>query len=339
MPVNLDRVTGLVVDILQRINRPVPYSLDRLETYWGKNIHEIFPTPPDTPQTRNRKRWKLGRTRSDDIQFSSTYTPLDPVFSEQYKHQYEECHTVFAKRIRPPGSEGRPRLIYIHGYMQPETPLEETVLVAGLARALKMEIIQVQPPHHGRRKPRSSLYDGEYFWSSDIVRSVESVRQTVWDTQHLLQGLLEEDDRPVGIMGLSLGGTIAAILACIEPRFSFALPLIAHMDLAAVTQDAPVLTRMRRELKEFGWKLHRFSQLLASWGWYDLRPQVGTDHILMLAAKQDRFFPAPKVEAMWSEWEQPTIRWYPTSHMGFIPLLPLALREIRKFLLQRYGHH
>lgn len=335
MPVHPDRLTGLFAGIIHRMGRKVPYSLDRLEHYWGKSMDEIFPAPTDIPVLKRRRRWKLGGVFSEDIQFPSTYAPLDEVFEEQYEHQYQKCHTVYAKRIIPPGSEGRPRMLYIHGYMQPETPLEELVLVTGLARAMQMEVIQLQPPHHGRRKARGSRFDGEYYWSSDIVRSVEAVRQTIWDARHLLNALFAEDDRPFGVTGISLGGSISAILTCVEPRLTYSFPLIAHMDLAAVTRDAPVLGRMRRELDEYGWQLNRFTELLGSWGWYDLKPLVPREHIHLFAGRADHFFPANKVEAMWEEWGQPAIKWRSASHMGFIPFLPIVFRQMRTFLDDR----
>jgi hypothetical protein len=35
---------------------------------------------------------------------------------------------------------------------------------------------------------------------------------------------------------------------------------------------------------------------------------------------------------MWKRWGKPVIRWYPTSHMGFILHLPEVLREMRAFI-------
>jgi hypothetical protein len=35
---------------------------------------------------------------------------------------------------------------------------------------------------------------------------------------------------------------------------------------------------------------------------------------------------------MWRRWDKPKIRWYPTSHMGFLPYLPDAVGRLRVFV-------
>lgn len=57
-------------------------------------------------------------------------------------------------------------------------------------------------------------------------------------------------------------------------------------------------------------------------GWYELLPKLPVDRILVIAASNDRFFDPRVVKRMWKRWGEPAIRWYPTSHMGFIAHLP-----------------
>lgn len=332
---HLDEVTGVFADVVHRLGRSVPKTLSALEGYEGREMEEIFPSPKGVPQPIIKQRWRRGGVRSEDVVFPSVYKPLSESFTTRYNKDYQRCHTVYARRIVPEGTDVRSRVLYIHGYMQPETILEEEIVVARLARTLKREVIQLQPPHHGRRRPKASRFDGEFFWSSDLVRSLEAVRQTIYDARHLLNWMLAEHDQPVGVTGISLGGSISAILTCVEERLAFSCPLIAHMDLAAVTYDAPVLKRMRRELARQGWSLHQFEQLLGSWGWYQLTPLVPKEHIQLFAGKEDRFFPAQKVVSMQRLWGDPLIRWRQTSHMGFIPLLPWIFAEMKDFLDER----
>lgn len=64
----------------------------------------------------------------------------------------------------------------------------------------------------------------------------------------------------------------------------------AHMDLAALVSDAPVLTTMRHDLKSFGWHKKQFDAFICGVGWYELRPKLRADRVLMFAASEDRFF-------------------------------------------------
>jgi dienelactone hydrolase len=139
-------------------------------------------------------------------------------------------------------------------------------LLVSMARQLEVELVQLQPPYHGRRTPRGARFGGELYWTADVVRSIEALRQNVLDARALLAWLQAEDPRPVGVMGLSLGGALTLALTCLEPRFGFSIPLIAHLDLAAMVADAPVLGRMRDELRQFGWGIDEFGRFVRDIG-------------------------------------------------------------------------
>ena len=264
--------------------------------------------------------------------FRSLHVQIETKFRGRYASQYTESHLVYARRIRLAAARRRPRLLYLHGYMQPETYVEELALVTSMALRLNVDIIQMQPPYHGRRAPRASRFSGELYWTADLVRSFEALRQTLLDARTLLGWLLAEDGRTVGVAGLSLGGALTLSLTCREERFAFSVPLIAHMDLAALVADAPVLVKMRRDLKSFGWGRQEFANFVKGIGWYRLSPKLPADKVLVIAASDDRFFDPRIVERMWKRWGKPAIIWYPTSLMGFLPHLPEALRTMREFI-------
>jgi dienelactone hydrolase len=186
-----------------------------------------------------------------------------------------------------------------------------------MARVLEMEVVQLQPPYHGRRKPRGSRFDGELYWTADLVRSMESVRQTLLDARTLLAWMRSESPVPVGVVGISLGGALAAALTCLEPGFSFSAPFVAHMDLGALLADAPVLGAMRADLASFGWAPRDFAAFMERIGWSGLRPVIPAERIHLFAADDDRFFRPEVVKQMWKRWGEPTIQWYPGSVASF----------------------
>jgi pimeloyl-ACP methyl ester carboxylesterase len=329
---HLDDVAGLFAGIINSIGLSTPDTFEQLDVYRGLPIETLFPAPKAAPVVRRGRRWALPGILSEDVIFPSEHEPLEPAFDERYENDYPEVHTVYARRLRTAAARGRPRLLYIHGYMQPETLIEEVGIIAGLARRLDMEVIQLQPPYHGRRKPRASRFDGELYWTADAVRSIEALRQTLLDARSLLSWMQANDPRPVGIAGISLGGALSAALTCLEERFAFSIPLVGHMDMPALLHDAPVLTRMRRELAEFGWSTEEFAAFFHDIGWNELTSKLPPERILLLAASDDRFFDPEVVEAMWERWGRPRIEWYPASHMGFFRFANEFLTRIREFV-------
>jgi pimeloyl-ACP methyl ester carboxylesterase len=327
-----DLVIGGLSEILQGVANPVTNTLADAGIYVGRPLEELFPAPAAVPAATVTRRWRVGGLLSEDIVFRSLHVPLEPKFERRYLRNYRETRRVYARRIRPAGARRRPRLLYLHGYMQPETFVEELAVLTTMALQLNVEIIQMQPPYHGRRAPRASRFSGEFYWTADVVRSFEALRQTLLDARTLLEVLLAADPRPVGVAGLSLGGALTLSLACLEERFAFAVPIVAHMDIAALVSDAPVLTKMRHDLKAFGWRKKQFDDFVRGVGWYELRPKLPAGRVLMIAASEDRFFDPRRVRQLWRRWGKPEIHWYPTSHMGFLPHLPEVLRVMRAFI-------
>jgi dienelactone hydrolase len=164
------------------------------------------------------------------------------------------------------------------------------------------------------------------------VRSVEALRQTLADARSLLSWMQAESERPVGVSGLSLGGLLTCALTCLDDRFAFSLPLIAHMDIGAVVEDAPVLGRMRRELRAFGWEPRDFGRFFDRIGWNRQRARLAPERIRLYAASQDRFFDPELVEALGAHWGGAPIEWYQCSHMGFARHLPRATASMRELI-------
>ncbi|MGH0035931.1 MAG: alpha/beta hydrolase [Myxococcota bacterium] len=327
-----DRITGALARLAQVV-RPRPRNtLERLGAYEGLGRDVLFPAPPEVPEVQRSRRWWVPGMESEDLRFRSQHVPIEPEFRRYYEARRRRIHTVWARRVRPSSARGRPRLLYIHGYMQPETVIEELALIATMASALDMEVVQLQPPYHGRRKPRASFFDGELYWTADIVRSLEALRQTILDARSLLAWMRAHSPTPVGVAGLSLGGSLSAALTCLEPGFAFSAPFIAHMDVGALTADAPVLAAMRDDLAKFDWTPADLGAWMERLGWSDLRPVIAPERIHLFAGREDLFFSPELVTDMWKRWGEPAIQWYPCSHMGFVAHLPDATRRLRAFV-------
>lgn len=320
----------MLAGIVQRLAPPPGEdTIPDLPAYERCSLEELFPAPARVPVVEVKRRWQALGLESDDAWFPSLHRPIEPRFAARYARDRAN-HTVWARWVRPSRRGGRrPRLLYLHGFMQPETPIEELGVLTTLAGALDVEVVQVQPPYHGRRKPRGSRLDGELYWTADVVRSIEALRQSILDARTVLAWLLDQDDRPVGVAGLSLGGALTAALTCLEPRFAFSVPLIAHMDLEAILADVPVLERVRRQLADRGFAPADLGRLFERVGWSALRPRIPRERIHLFAATEDRFFRPERVEQMWRRWGEPAIDWYPCSHMGFLAYLPEVVPRLR----------
>ncbi|MCA9773209.1 MAG: hypothetical protein KC466_12425, partial [Myxococcales bacterium] len=198
----IDETAGWLARRLHRRSSPHPNTRRELSLYLGKQIAELFPPPPGLPNVTMHRRWKFGRFKCDDLTFASFHEPICPKFRIRHELDYETNHTVHVRWFRHRSRARRPTLIYLHSWMYPETVFDEFTLVPRLARTLGVDIARLQLPYHGKRKPAHSIFHGELFWSADLVRSVEAIRQSVMDTRTLLGWLQERRGLEVGVVPL-----------------------------------------------------------------------------------------------------------------------------------------
>jgi len=216
--------------------------------------------------------------------------------------------------------------------MYPETFVDEFVLMPRLAKTLEIDIARMQLPYHGKRKPARSIYHGELFWTADMVRSLEAVRQSVHDVRTLIQWFTETHRIATGMIGISLGGIVTLATVCMEPTLAFAIPMGAHMDLPAVIEEASLLKLLRLELAEHGWKEEDFESYVRKVGFSDLKPSIPKERILLVAGLYDRFLTPERITDLWRHWDYPPIHMFEGGHVGLVANMQSTIHAIKEFL-------
>jgi acetyl esterase/lipase len=143
----------------------------------------------------------------------------------------------------------------------------------------------------------------------------EAVREAIYEIRQLLHWLREESGAPVGVLGLSLGGYLAALSAGLCDDLDFVIPIVPPVcigDLAwrFFTQTrhyraggAPALTQ--QELR----RAFRIHSPLA----HPLR--ISPKRVMIVAGRGDRIVPPEHPAALWSHWGEPRIHWFSGSHL------------------------
>ncbi len=328
----IDGIASFLGRLVIRGGKATENTLAQLDAYRGRTTEELFPAPTTLPDVTVSRPWRVGPLESLHLKFPSGYEPISPAFRERHEDEYRRNQRVSVRWIRHTHGGPRPTLIFLHSWMQPDTALEELTLLPVLAGRLGLHVARIDLPYHGRRKPRGSRFGGEYFWTADLVRTVEAIGQSVWDTRNLVSWLLARENAPVGVMGLSLGGMMTLYTACLDSRLAFAIAVAAHLDLAGVLGDASILKRMRSELLSHGWSPADVESYMAVVGIADLKPVLPSERILLVAGKYDRLLSADRTEVLWKRWGEPPIHWYPAGHLGIITHFPGTIAVVRRFL-------
>ena len=130
----------------------------------------------------------------------------------------------------------RPCIVMIHGYMGGHYAVEERILPVRRLFESGLDVVLTVLPFHGPRRAESRGILPPSFPSSDPRFTIEGFRQTVLDHRALFDFLLTSGRvASLGVMGMSLGGYSAALLATLEDTLKFAVmfvPLAAIEDIA-----------------------------------------------------------------------------------------------------------
>jgi dienelactone hydrolase len=329
---SIDRLIGHLSRGLH-IRRARHNTVGDLEAYLVAEPDVLFPAPVGPVRMRQRRsRPTLSRERALEVlRWQSQHVPLSARYQERHNGEYARNQTASARWMHPRSGPRHRALIYIHGWLEPGPWPEQYFLLPHVYDALEVDVLHIQLPFHGNRNPRSALFHGEFYWSGDLVRSVEAVRQSVIDTRTLVAWLRQQGYDEVGVMGFSMGASIAMVLACFDPTPDYIVPIVGHLQLSDAIENAPIFWRMKTDLERFGIDRAHRQEIFRRLGFEDLRPKLAPTHQLWVMARDDGFVTAPLVEHQWAAWGRPSIDWIPGGHMTFMVFLPHIVRAMKEF--------
>ena len=310
----LDMVTGGLSRLLHLRGASINTLAD-MAPYLDRTPAELFPTPPAITNVNVAQTLTDRLLRTTTLSWKSGHEVLCPRYQKRHDQSYEANHTAWARWIRPGGARRKTALIYVHGWLEPGSWLEEATLFRRWTKVLDADLVHFALPFHGRRSPKSALFSGELFWTADLVRSTEGVRQAICDVRALMVWLRAQGYEEVGVSGLSLGGALTMLLACLEPAPDFAIPIIAHLQLGEVVESAGIMWRMKRDLASWGVDLAQRQRLFERIGLASYQPLMAPERQLWIEAREDAYIDAQLVLKQWASWHKPPILWLPGGHM------------------------
>ena len=313
---NIDRFVGRMSRLLH-LRAARHNTVADLERYLDQTPEALFPEPGPITDMRIEQGLVDRAMRARTLRWTSSHRILCPNYRRRHHREYRRNLTAWARWVRPDGEPRRSCMIYVHGWLEPGSWVEETTLFIRWTRQLGVDMLHISLPFHGRRTPRRALFSGEFFWTADLVRSIEAVRQAICDTRALMAWLRGQGYEQIGVSGISLGGALTMILACLEPVPDYIVPIVAHLALNEAVEEAGILWRMKHDLERWGVGRAQRQELFSRLGLGEYRPKLAPDRQLWIEARDDDFIDARLVQRQWEAWSQPNVFWIDGGHMTF----------------------
>ncbi|MFB6344405.1 MAG: alpha/beta hydrolase [bacterium] len=291
---------------------------EALETYRNPSLLEdpnpFFLSDESPDRVRISEQDSLSSGKRMIATFESNYEPFDKDFADEF-HSYlgnETCRIHYWRHDDHP----RPTIVILHSWCGGWLWMEERFMKAQDFYDEGYNLAFVTLPFHGKRTPEQALFSGQMFPSTDLKLTMEAFGQAIHDIHSALEWIRDDQqNKPVGLMGLSLGGYLTGLVASLDDDLDFAVPMIAPASFADILwyhgEDRPLQEAARAE----GLSLEDLRDMMAIFCPLHYSLKVPRENVFIVAGLGDRIVPPCHSLTLWRHWDQPRMSWYPGSHM------------------------
>ncbi|APR87601.1 hypothetical protein A7982_12950 [Minicystis rosea] len=292
---------------------------DRAEHY--EHGTTFFPAPDAiSPEPVSVRRLRDGEVV--DWTWPSAFSPWCAEVADRY--QGPSANRRAAARLFLHAGKPRPAVVLLHGYRAGQFAVEERAWPVSWLFHRGLDVALAVLPFHGVRAHRRGppLFPG-----SDPRITNEGFRQAVLDVRALVHHLLARGAPAVGAMGMSLGGYTTSLVATIEDRLSFAVPMIP---LASIADVAERLGRFVGSTEEQAIQRRALDRAHRAVSPLARASRLSPDRVLVLAAEADRITPMAHAERLAAHFGAP-LSTFPGGHLLQIGRAQ-AFREVGRML-------
>ena len=275
---------------------------------------KLFEEDVRVPTVERREHRFLGLPPCQSIRYESSTRALFPgSFGSAAKDDRRRNGSARA-HLWSHGDRGRTAVICIHGYRGGFPVVDGRAFeVPRLFRDLGFDVALAMLPYHAGRAPEGTT-SGALFLN-DPLRTLEAVAQAIADLRALAAWLLSEGAASVGVIGMSLGGYMAALFASIEPGLDFAVPVIPVASFADILWHRAGIRGEHDDARDAGIDLALLRKLFAPHCPLTYQPLVRAERRLVIAGEADRIVPPEHPAALAAHW-QAAVEWFPGGHLA-----------------------
>jgi alpha-beta hydrolase superfamily lysophospholipase len=247
--------------------------------------------------------------------FRSGYVPYRTFHGDDASGSCVENDSIWVEHWM---HHGRPRgaLLALHGFTMGSPRIDAHVLMASQWYGAGFDVALMTLPFHGARASATCRYSGERFASWHAGRLNEAVRQSVHDASIVVRWLAETRDAPIGVLGVSLGGYVASLLASCETELAFVVPIVPAVCLADLPSRLFPLSRSGRAGLQPPLTVAELREAYRAHSPLSHRLAVPRARVFIVAARADGITLAWHARRLWEHWERPESLWFNGGHVS-----------------------
>lgn len=230
--------------------------MEKLVSEKLKQVHHVPTADSDELYSKIFDDPHFFNNRTIEIQEQNNHTIR---FSSPIKSEYEENNDVTVKIHSTNQDKLTGSIILVHGLFEENREIYN-FLINNL-NTFGYNIYQTTLPFHYERKPASSLFGGEYFWSANVQRSRNAFKQGVAENYLLYKHLKSETNKPVHFVSFSMGGGVTMSMQSVVDDLDKVFLMNPTCSLSAIVWDSPLCQTIKEDLLNYGWDLDKIVEV------------------------------------------------------------------------------
>ena len=272
----------------------------------GLGVADAHREPPPFRILGLRRR-RLGRRKYEHLEYESR--PGLPQAMVDAGHA--EVEVAHARILRHAG-EPRPWVVFIHGAEQGRIDDLFAFRAAHLHEELGLNVAFPVLPQHGPRRDLGKAWPG-----FDLLGNIATMMRAVSDVRALI-GWVESERAPsITVVGMSLGGPVAALTAGLDKRVDAVCAMVPMLDAHATIAHHTERTGARGKKLAALLRSESVRRLGAVVDPTELEPHAKADHRLVIAALNDRMTSVKAAQRLHERW-QGQVHWHHGGHIGHL---------------------
>jgi len=291
---------------IDKVQASVDACAEALAGLDGVGVAATHREPPPLRILGLRRR-RLGRRRFEHLEYESRPHLPRPMADAGHA----EVEVAHARVLRHDGAP-RPWVVFVHGAEQGRLDDLFAFRAAHLHEELGLNVAFPVLPQHGPRRDLGKAWPG-----FDLLGNLATMMRAVSDVRALVGWIRTEQAPSVAVVGMSLGGPVAALTSGLDGRVDAVCAMVPMLDAHATIAHHTERTGARGRRLAALLREEPVRRLGAIVDPTELEPHAPRDRRLVIAALNDRMTSVRAAQRLHERW-QGEVHWHHGGHIGHL---------------------
>jgi len=301
-----ERIDGYSIRQLHK--RKSAFSHFKLENLNPITI-DAFPSYFNTPQ--------IPQIKFLQKKLKPNYSIGKFTYNSQIKNNNKSNDSVFGYYHINLTNKDSTNVILVHGWRMDNYKYMDSIYLKSFMN-LGYNIYHFVMPYHFERNSNNSLYNGELLVTSNIDRTLLSIKQAVSDLRALIRWLKANTQGEVILIGVSLGGFLTNLTSAIESGVDMLISVFYANSLAHSVWNTKPGKYIKNDLIANSFSYNQLKDYWAAITPSLYQPAIPKSKILLLSAAYDQYVDLLDSDELWLRWGNPERILYKCGHSGIV---------------------